>query len=152
MKNYSSSAPSGSVLMRDVFLNLRRELLKNPHYQLVPSEVRAPSFFFCVCIVSVKRRFFLENNRRYFFILLLRVFFIGNLPGWGSKSAVYFRSCFVSKIGKFCKTRNDDGRIRHGNQLKRLWPKTDWTRHCNIIIAEWAIFIEISDFERWQRM
>ena len=116
MKNYSSAR--GSVLMRDVFLNLRRELLKNPHYQLVPSEVRAPSFFFCVCIVSVKRRFFLENNRRYFFILLRRVFFIGNLPGWGSKSAVYFRSCFVSKIGKFCKTRNDDGRIRHGNQLK----------------------------------
>ena len=49
-RDYSSA--SGSVLMRDVFLNLRRELLKNPHYQLVPSEVRAPSFFFCVWCAS----------------------------------------------------------------------------------------------------
>ena len=52
--------------MRDVFLNLRRELLKNPHYQLVPSEVRAPSSSFSKASLiygasNLIKRFFLAE-------------------------------------------------------------------------------------------
>ena len=69
--NTVHKTPSGSVLMRDVFLNLRRELLKNPHYQLVPSEVRAPSFFFCVVMVQFTLFFFSISLLVYSFLKIV---------------------------------------------------------------------------------